>query len=76
MLIPTSNSEITPARDSGADPIEEGLKAMRRLRRAATALLLLATVLFAAVTWGEPQWPWLGFVAAFAEAAMVGAIAD
>lgn len=76
MPAPPSSSEIAPAGNAGADPIEAGLKAMRRLRRVATALLLLATALFAAATWKEPQWPWLGFVAAFAEAAMVGAIAD
>mgnify|MGYP001586414132 FL=1 len=76
MLVPTPNSDIASARDTGANPIVEGLRAMRRLRRVATALLLFAAALFTAATWKEPQWPWLGFVAAFAEAAMVGAIAD
>lgn len=76
MLVPTPNADIASAGNSGANPIAEGLRAMRRLRRVATALLLFATALFAAATWKESQWPWLGFVAAFAEAAMVGAIAD
>lgn len=49
---------------------------LRRMKAIATALLVAAAALYALATWQgdrHPAWPWL---AAFAEAAMVGAIAD
>jgi uncharacterized membrane-anchored protein YjiN (DUF445 family) len=49
---------------------------VRRMRLLATGLLCLSAVVFLLATWGEERWPWLGFVKAFSEAAMVGAIAD
>jgi uncharacterized membrane-anchored protein YjiN (DUF445 family) len=55
-------------RASGAD-----LKVMRRL---ATALLGAMTLLFVAARLAPRAWPWPPFLAAFAEAGMVGAIAD
>src|SRR5687767_15038079 len=42
----------------------------------ATALLVLALVVFIIASFLEPQYAWLGYVRATAEAAMVGAIAD
>ena len=42
----------------------------------ALGLLLLATVVFAIARWQEPRHDWLGYVRAFAEAAMIGALAD
>ena len=42
----------------------------------ALSLMLLATIVFAIASWQEPQHEWLGYVRAFAEAAMVGALAD
>jgi uncharacterized membrane-anchored protein YjiN (DUF445 family) len=42
----------------------------------ATGLLLVAALVYAAAAWLEPRHPWLYYVAATAEAAMIGAIAD
>src|SRR5215212_2901915 len=49
-----------------------------RMKRRATGLLVGASVLFAVTLVLERQflWPWLGFVRATAEAAMVGGLAD
>ncbi len=52
------------------------MRDVRRMRFLATFLLCLAAVIFLLAAWGEGRWPWLGFVKAFSEAAMVGAIAD
>lgn len=49
---------------------------LARTRRLATGLLLLMTVTFVAARIWQSQFPALSFVAAFAEAAMVGALAD
>jgi uncharacterized membrane-anchored protein YjiN (DUF445 family) len=43
---------------------------------AATGLLVLMAAIFAATRAYEHQYPWLSFVKAFAEAAMVGGLAD
>jgi uncharacterized membrane-anchored protein YjiN (DUF445 family) len=51
---------------------------LRRMKRFATGLLLVATVIFLAARWwevgGGPTW--IGYVRATAEAGMVGALAD
>lgn len=57
---------------SGVDPMQ----GVRRMRRVATGLLGLAALAFGLAFLGQERWPWLGFVRAFCEAAMVGAIAD
>ena len=46
------------------------------MKRLALCLLLAAALLYALATWQLPRHPAWGYVAAFAEAAMVGAIAD
>lgn len=46
------------------------------MKRAATGLLILAGLVFGLARLGEDGRPWLGYVRATAEAAMVGAIAD
>jgi uncharacterized membrane-anchored protein YjiN (DUF445 family) len=51
----------------------QGLRTMKRL---ALGLLGLAALLYAVATWLEPRHPGWGYAAAFAEAAMIGAIAD
>lgn len=51
-------------------------RALRRMRWVATGLLVLMTVVFVATRLAPPAWSWAGYVAAFAEAAMVGACAD
>jgi uncharacterized membrane-anchored protein YjiN (DUF445 family) len=49
---------------------------LRRMKRLATGLLVLAAAVYAVAVKLEPQYPWLYYVAATAEAAMIGAIAD
>jgi uncharacterized membrane-anchored protein YjiN (DUF445 family) len=49
---------------------------LRRMKRIATGLLVLAAIVYAVAVKLEPQYPWLYYVSATAEAAMVGAIAD
>ncbi len=49
---------------------------LRRMKLLALGLLVLATIVFVIARWQEPRHDWLGYVRAFAEAAMVGALAD
>lgn len=65
MAFPRSTSDDTGRR-----------RELRRMRGLATGLLVLMLVVFIAARFHEPLWPWLSFVEAFAEAAMVGALAD
>ena len=52
------------------------LAALRRTKAVATFMLVLCVAIFAAAKSLEHRWPLLGFVAAFAEAATIGGIAD
>ena len=65
---PLSRSPL--ARFNPAQPGASGMKI------AATGLLILMAVIFFTTRSLEPAYPWLGFVKAFAEAAMVGGLAD
>ena len=47
-----------------------------QMKRVATLMLVGVALLFVVTRLLESQYPWLGFVRAFAEAAMVGGIAD
>jgi uncharacterized membrane-anchored protein YjiN (DUF445 family) len=47
-----------------------------RMKRQATGLLVVMSVIFLAALILEPRLPWLGYVRATAEAAMVGGLAD
>ncbi len=49
---------------------------LRRMRIIATLLLVAMTAIFIAASFAAFNWPWLGYVRAFAEAGMVGACAD
>src|ERR1700691_5916252 len=58
-----------------ADPdSEQKLRDLQGMRRIATLLLVFMTGVFIATS--LISWPWLAYVRAFAEAAMVGACAD
>ena len=50
--------------------------AMVRMKRLALGLLVFVTVVFMLAHWQEPKHEWLGYVRAFSEAAMIGALAD
>ena len=52
------------------------LSALRRTKFIATAALGLCVLLFALAKSFQSTYPWLGFVAAFAEAATIGGLAD
>jgi len=56
--------------------VEERRRALRRARTFATSLLVLMLVIFVATSIYVKQWPWLGYIRAFAEAGMIGACAD
>ncbi len=49
---------------------------LQRMKRVATAMLVGVAVLFVLARMYEARFPWLSYVRAFAEAAMVGGIAD
>lgn len=51
-------------------------EALDRMRAIATGLLAAAAVVFVIARLLEGRWPWVGYIRATAEAAMVGAIAD
>jgi uncharacterized membrane-anchored protein YjiN (DUF445 family) len=63
-------SSAALARFNPAQPGATGMK------RAATGLLVLMAAVFAVSRWLESAYPWLGFVKAFAEGALVGGLAD
>ncbi len=54
----------------------ERLAALRRMKMFATALLLAAATLFIVMTLVDDGQTWVGYVKSFAEASMVGALAD
>lgn len=49
---------------------------MRRMRAVATGLLIAMAALFVATTWWLPTSPWTDAARAFAEAALIGGLAD
>jgi uncharacterized membrane-anchored protein YjiN (DUF445 family) len=52
------------------------VRRLRRMRLTATVLLAVMAGLFAATTWWLPRTGWAGAVRAFAEAALIGGLAD
>ena len=63
-------SSTAPDRFNASQPGAAGMKA------AATGLLVVMAIVFAAARAFEPAFPWLGWAKAFAEAGMVGGLAD
>jgi uncharacterized membrane-anchored protein YjiN (DUF445 family) len=62
---------------SAYSPQDEAKRAaLRRTKAVATGALCLCVVVFSGAKVLESRWPWLAFVAAFAEAAAIGGIAD
>ncbi|MGH6658441.1 MAG: DUF445 domain-containing protein, partial [Sphingomicrobium sp.] len=55
------------------NPVQPGARGMKI---AATGLLVVMAVVFATARHFQPAYPLLGYVKAFAEAAMVGGLAD
>lgn len=52
------------------------IEALRRTKFLATATLVLCLFVFIVTKYLEPSYPWIGFVAAMAEAATIGGLAD
>ncbi|WP_374228602.1 DUF445 domain-containing protein [Streptomyces sp. ET3-23] len=72
---------VMPARPGGFTPSavdEEKRRGVRRMKTIATGLLLVVALVYALATWARSAgWTgWPAFVAAAAEAGMVGALAD
>src|SRR5881398_2548402 len=67
-MMVTANTALS--RFNPAQPGAQGMKVV------ATGLLVVMAGVFAVTRTLEPRYPWLGYVKAFAEAAMVGGLAD
>jgi uncharacterized membrane-anchored protein YjiN (DUF445 family) len=63
-----------PIAGSGDDA--ERSERLAAMKRKATGLLALCAAVFGVARFFEPRWPWLGYVRATAEAALVGGLAD
>lgn len=70
-----ATDQPTAPRDDSVGDVARRL-ALQRMRRLATWLLVAAAVVFAVAFALEDRLPWMGFVRAAAEGAMVGALAD
>ncbi|PSJ59712.1 DUF445 domain-containing protein [Pseudaminobacter soli (ex Li et al. 2025)] len=70
-MSPNDTIVTTGFRDDAAK-----LAALRRTKLIATGALCLCVAVFATAKIYQPVYPWLGFVAAFAEAATIGGLAD
>jgi uncharacterized membrane-anchored protein YjiN (DUF445 family) len=68
------NADLVPPAVSALE--QEQLAQLAKMRRIATGLLLLMALIFIVAKRFELLYPWLSLVRAFAEAAMVGALAD
>lgn len=72
-VAPTAGALSQPA--SPPDEVERQQR-LTSMKRRATGLLALATVVFAVALALESRYAWMGFVRATAEAAMIGGLAD
>jgi uncharacterized membrane-anchored protein YjiN (DUF445 family) len=76
---PASPAPATPLVPlTAAPPPDEAERrvALERMKRVATGMLVAAAGVFVVAISLESRWPWLAFVRATAEAAMVGGLAD
>lgn len=69
-------SAAQPPGDAGQLRDAERRRALRRMKLLATSLLAAAALVFAVAFALQDTYPWLGYVRAAAEGAMVGALAD
>jgi uncharacterized membrane-anchored protein YjiN (DUF445 family) len=65
-----------PALEPAPSPDHEARRRLRQMRRVATLLLVAMGVALLAANALLGRWPWLGAVRAFAEAALIGGLAD
>lgn len=73
-----SESTASPDTSTAAQAVSDTakLQALRRTKAIATGALLVCFATFLIARSLQAQWPWLAVVAAFAEAATIGGIAD
>lgn len=76
MTIPTVSNQELPAALRITPDDEVRRVRLVQMKRVATIMLVVVALIFVAARVFESQYHWLGFVRAFAEAAMVGGIAD
>jgi uncharacterized membrane-anchored protein YjiN (DUF445 family) len=72
-------SEVPRLTQPAPAPVPDEAERQRRLdqmKRRATGLLVLASLIYVATRLFESRFPWLGFLRAMAEAAMIGGLAD
>ena len=67
---------IPPAPPPANPIVDRRIAGLRRMRLIATLLLALMTLVFIATSMVKLDWPWIPYLRAFSEAAMVGACAD
>ncbi|HEY0930393.1 MAG TPA: DUF445 domain-containing protein [Gemmatimonas sp.] len=76
MTTPTISGQELPAALRITPDDEVRRVRLIQMKRVATTMLVVVALIFVAARVFEARYPWLGFVRAFAEAAMVGGIAD
>ena len=69
------NASGTPL-PPGSTETDGRVRRLRRMRAFATALLAAMAAIFVATTWALPRNPWVDALRAFAEAALIGGLAD
>ena len=73
---PKRKAPVAPAPVSGHIDEAERERRLASMKRNATLMLVGCAVVFGVALWLEGTWPWLGYVRATAEAAIVGGLAD
>ena len=71
---PPETAVPRPVALSPAD--QDRLRALNRTKALATGALIASTATFLTARAFQGRWPWLGYVAATAEAATIGGLAD
>jgi uncharacterized membrane-anchored protein YjiN (DUF445 family) len=73
-----SGTAVSPAVPIAGNPEDDAIRAQRlaSMKRTATLMLAGCAVIFVVSRILEGRWPWLAYLTATAEAAMVGGIAD
>ena len=69
--LPLQPSDLAPKKDEATRKAE-----LKRMKRMASGLLVVALGVFLVALMLEPSYPWMGFIRATAEASLVGGLAD
>ena len=76
MASPVASPSPPPPQLAPVPDESERQRRLDQMKGRATGLLVLATGIYVAARWLEARYPWIGYVRAMAEAAMVGGLAD